>query len=96
MADTLGIMGNIHSKRGRYGKAMVFYEKSFAIRKRLGDRMGAAFSSANMGLMAEKQGRLDLAIRYMEEARDILLSIGSPMVKKIESQLRNFHHKARQ
>ena len=96
MADTLVIMGNIHSKRGRYGKAMVFYEKSFAIRKRLGDRMGAAFSSANMGLMAEKQGRLDLAIRYMEEARDILLSIGSPMVKKIESQLRNLHHKARQ
>ena len=95
-ADALNNIGVIHKLQGRYGKAMEFYEKSLEIKKRLGDRMGAAFSSANMGLMAEKQGRLDLAIRYMEEARDILLSIGFPMVKKIESQLRNLHHKARQ
>ena len=69
-------------------RALEFHEKS------LGNQAGMARTLGNMGLLAYEQGNLDLAIRYMEEARDIFRSLGSPMAKKAEKNLRIFRRKA--
>jgi len=47
-----------------------------------------------MGGLAYMQGNLDLAIRYLEEARDIFRRLGSPHVKVAEKALRIYRRKA--
>ena len=55
---------------------------------------GLAITRFSMGGLAYMQGNLDLAIRYLEEARDIFRRLGSPHVKVAEKALRIYRRKA--
>ncbi len=62
-ADALHILGDIAYARGRYDRALGLYEQSLASKGK-----NSYKSHNNIGLVLEKQGKIDEAIAYFRKA----------------------------
>jgi len=58
IADTLRSLGGIAYRKGDYGVARDYYEKSLEIHKAVGDKEGLSHSSYHLGMVALKTGQL--------------------------------------
>jgi tetratricopeptide (TPR) repeat protein len=60
-ADTLAILGGIDIQRGRFDAAEEHYERSLALHRQVGSRVGEAFALGNLGFLAERSGNRERA-----------------------------------
>jgi tetratricopeptide (TPR) repeat protein len=61
IAQALGLLGSIESKRGNWDKAEQLYLRSLQVREELGDRSGMASSWSALGNIESKRGNWDKA-----------------------------------
>jgi tetratricopeptide (TPR) repeat protein len=75
-------LGNIHYHLNEWDKALDHYQQAREIRERLGDTAGVAASYWNIGLVHEKQGRIEEAFPLLEHAVEIERRLGHPDAEK--------------
>ena len=68
MADTLHNLAETLSKMGRYDQSLARYLRALDLRRKSGDRRGAAIESYSIGTIFDYQGRYGAAVKSKEEA----------------------------
>ncbi|HYG49651.1 MAG TPA: tetratricopeptide repeat protein [Flavobacteriales bacterium] len=66
--NVLGNIGNVYLQYKEYDSVMVYFNKSLAVKRKIGDRQGEAFSLSNIGISLIGLGKLDEALRMHEQA----------------------------
>jgi len=67
-ADVLRWTGTVHRERGDMELALVFYERSLTLAKRIGYAVGMAHATNCQAAVAHRRGDLDTATRLYDEA----------------------------
>jgi len=60
-ASTLGNIGNVYFRQGKYEKALRSHQDALAIDKQLGDPLGQANAYTNIGNVYAEQGKYEEA-----------------------------------
>ena len=69
-------LGLLYRARGEWGRAIACYERSLALKEKVGDEYGMAPTFHDLGLMYQYKGNLDKAIEYHERSLAIVEKIG--------------------
>ncbi len=73
LADDLGLL---YQDKGEWERAIEYYERSLALKEKVGDEYGMAPTFHDLGLMYQYKGKLDKAIEYHERSLAIVERIG--------------------
>jgi len=73
LANDLGLL---YQAKGEWDRAIAYYERSLALKERVGDEYGMAPTFHKLGLVYQRQGELDKAIEYYERSLAIVEKIG--------------------
>lgn len=68
LAGALNNKGYYFTERGANRKAMLFFNKSLAIQREIGDLAGQAYSLSNLGTIYDSFGEINKALEYYFEA----------------------------
>jgi tetratricopeptide (TPR) repeat protein len=69
-------LGSVYKAKGEWDKAIEYYQRSLAIREKVGDEHGMAFGYNNIAALYRDQDRLEEAIPLFEKSLEILERIG--------------------
>jgi tetratricopeptide (TPR) repeat protein len=69
-------LGLLYQAKGEWGRAIACYERSLALKEKVGDEYGMAPTFHDLGLMYQYQGNLEKAIEYHERSLTIVEGIG--------------------
>ena len=76
MSWTLAGLAVTYHKLGDFAKAEEYYRRTLDVKRRLGDKRGAAWSLNSLGMIADMQGRYRDALSYEHEAMAIYREAG--------------------
>ncbi len=77
IANALRAVGDIHSRKGDYGNALQYYEKSLNVMEEINEQHGIAAALNNIGNIYNNKGELERAVKFHERSLEILKKIGS-------------------
>ena len=76
IAQSLGILGNVHGYLGDYSQAAVLWQESLGIRRKIGDKRGAAAVLANLSSLTLAKGDFEKAMTGHMEALALNREVG--------------------
>ncbi|MEO0127815.1 MAG: tetratricopeptide repeat protein [candidate division WOR-3 bacterium] len=77
IAIAYGNLGEVLMNKFEYNKAVALFKKFLKISQRIGDKRGIASASYNLGYVYAEIGKLKLAYKYSNEAKNFFESIGN-------------------
>ena len=69
-------IGNVHSNKGDYDKALDYYGRSLKIKEEIGDKAGIGYSLNSIGIVHANKGDYKKAEEYLEKSLAIEKEIG--------------------
>jgi len=69
----------VYQARGEWEQAIECYERSLAIREKMGDERGMAISCNNLAMLYRDQGRLQEAVPLFGKSLEIFERIGDKL-----------------
>ena len=75
LSKKLGNIGLIYRQKNEYQKALVFYERSLVINRKLNMKMSEAINLQNIGALHAETNETEKALRYFNEAKRVAISI---------------------
>ncbi|MGI9552008.1 MAG: tetratricopeptide repeat-containing sensor histidine kinase [Aurantibacter sp.] len=72
----LGNIGLIYRQKNEYQKALVYYEKSLALNRKLDMKMSEAINLQNIGSLYNQQRKFEKSLPYFQNAKKVATSIG--------------------
>jgi tetratricopeptide (TPR) repeat protein len=79
MAATFNNLGRVYQAKGAWEQAIECYERSLAIRGKMGDARGMAISCNNMAMLYRDQGQLQEAIPLFGKSLEVFEKIGDEL-----------------
>ena len=76
VAQSLGILGNVHGSLAETERAADLWTESLEIRRRIGDKRGAAAVLGNLAVLMAVKGNQEGALRSYEEALQLSREVG--------------------
>ncbi len=70
------LLGMVYQDKGEWDRAIEYYERSLAIKEKVGDEHGMSTTFNNLGLMYKAKGEWDRAIEYYERSLAIKEKVG--------------------
>jgi tetratricopeptide (TPR) repeat protein len=78
LAEAFYLSGMIPLQEGDYDEAVPFFEQSFELYQRCGDKWGMAFARFFLGNVASEKGEYDKAFVWMKQSLDLFRELGDP------------------
>ena len=69
-------LGSVYKAKGEWDRAIDFYERSLAIKEKVGDEHGMAPTLNNLGSVYKAKGEWDRAIDFYQRSLDIKEKVG--------------------
>jgi tetratricopeptide (TPR) repeat protein len=80
-SNVFHVMGILHQDFGDYEAALTRYQKAMEIQEKIGDIVGAALSTAQMGTLFFEQKQFEPALKLFCQAFLVFAKVGAPYAK---------------
>lgn len=87
LAETLNNLGVLAYELQEFDKAWAFYEEALHNELEIDNRHGVGVALANLGEVAGQLGRLQVGIRLLVAAENVLTELGSPLAGSVREML---------
>ena len=78
LAAALYLLGMIAMQKGDYDEAVSYFEQSFELYQKCGDKWGMAFAKFLLGNIASQRGEDDSTLVWLKQSLDLFHELGDP------------------